>query len=67
MTPDPTFVCHASPPRRAMVESDVYNTAFVKQCNKMDEVWVPTEFSKKVLEASGADVSSGVDRSCSGL
>ena len=36
-----------------MVESDLYNSAFVKQCNRMDEVWVPTEFSKTVLAASG--------------
>ena len=26
---------------------------FVQQCNQMDEVWVPTKFSRDVLSASG--------------
>ncbi|GAX76012.1 hypothetical protein CEUSTIGMA_g3455.t1 [Chlamydomonas eustigma] len=38
---------------RAMAETDIYHTDFVTTCNKMDEIWVPSAFSKKVLNDSG--------------
>ncbi|GAX73023.1 hypothetical protein CEUSTIGMA_g475.t1 [Chlamydomonas eustigma] len=38
---------------RAMAETDIYNKEFVKACNRMDEVWVPSKFSRDTMIASG--------------
>ncbi|KAJ9522340.1 hypothetical protein QJQ45_008185 [Haematococcus lacustris] len=42
---------------RAMAETDIYHSEFVKYCNRMDEVWVPSQFSYDVLNSSGVDAS----------
>ncbi|KAJ9534502.1 hypothetical protein QJQ45_022145 [Haematococcus lacustris] len=42
---------------RAMAETDIYHFEFVKYCNRMDEVWVPSQFSYDVLNTSGVDAS----------
>ncbi|KAL6761224.1 hypothetical protein V8C86DRAFT_3088762 [Haematococcus lacustris] len=34
-----------------------YHSEFVKYCNRMDEVWVPSQFSYDVLNSSGVDAS----------
>jgi glycosyltransferase involved in cell wall biosynthesis len=41
---------------RAMAETDIYNAEFVKSCNTMDEIWVPSKFSLDVLRDSGVIV-----------
>ena len=38
---------------RAMAETDIYNSEFVRICNTMDEIWVPSKFSRDTLIASG--------------
>ena len=42
---------------RAMAETDIYNSEFVRICNTMDEVWVPSKFSSDVMKESGMDES----------
>ena len=54
--------CHPCPPigytaavaiGRAMAETIPYNVEFVRESNRMDEVWVPSKFSRDTLIASG--------------
>ncbi|XP_027367054.1 uncharacterized protein LOC113873215 [Abrus precatorius] len=45
---------------RTMFESDRVNDEHVKRCNKMDYVWVPTEFHKSTFVESGVDPSKVV-------
>ena len=40
---------------RAMVETDRYHPKFVRIANDMDEIWVPSVFSRDILAASGVD------------
>lgn len=40
---------------RTMSETDGIPEEWVKRCNLMDEVWVPTEFHRKVFEGSGVE------------
>ncbi|CAI9091401.1 OLC1v1026426C1 [Oldenlandia corymbosa var. corymbosa] len=40
---------------RTMFETDRVNAEHVKRCNKMDYVWVPTEFHNKSFVQSGVD------------
>lgn len=40
---------------RAMVETDRYHEKFVKMASDMDEIWVPSQFSRDVLASSGLD------------
>lgn len=40
---------------RAMAETDIYHYEFVRICNKMDEIWVPSNFSRATLIASGVE------------
>ena len=41
------------PPPPAPWPPGRYHHEFVKYCNRMDEVWVPSEFGYKVLKTSG--------------
>lgn len=45
---------------RTMFETDRVNTEHVKRCNKMDFVWVPTEFHVKTFIESGVEPSKVV-------
>ena len=38
---------------RTMSETDGIPEEWVRRCNLMDEVWVPTEFHRKIFEDSG--------------
>lgn len=40
-----------------MFETDLIPQSFVKACNAMDEIWVPSEFSRRSFAASGVDPS----------
>ena len=40
---------------RTMFETDRLPEGFVPRCNAMNEVWVPSEFSRGVFAASGVD------------
>ncbi|KAK7343954.1 hypothetical protein VNO77_13103 [Canavalia gladiata] len=45
---------------RTMFETDRVNGEHVKRCNRMDYVWVPTEFHKSTFVESGVDPSKVV-------
>lgn len=45
---------------RTMFETDRVNTNHVKRCNRMDYVWVPTEFHVSTFIESGVDPSKVV-------
>jgi hypothetical protein len=47
--PSHAFVCSS-----LVVDLRSYNKKFVEYCNRMDEVWVPSDFSRDVMIASGA-------------
>ncbi|GAX77787.1 hypothetical protein CEUSTIGMA_g5230.t1 [Chlamydomonas eustigma] len=42
---------------RAMAETDVYNSEFIRLCQNMDEIWVPSKFSRDTLALSGMNAS----------
>ncbi|KAL4367426.1 hypothetical protein GQ457_05G032690 [Hibiscus cannabinus] len=45
---------------RTMFETDRLNSEHVKRCNRMDSVWVPTEFHVSTFVQSGVDQSKVV-------
>ncbi|XP_071721808.1 uncharacterized protein [Rutidosis leptorrhynchoides] len=45
---------------RTMFETDRVNAGHVKRCNKMDHVWVPTDFHVSTFVKSGVDPSKVV-------
>lgn len=63
----PLFETHTCPPTgyteplyvigRTMFETDRVNAEHVKRCNRMDEIWVPSEFNRETFIRSGVDPS----------
>ncbi|KAH7279822.1 hypothetical protein KP509_37G038700 [Ceratopteris richardii] len=61
------FETHTCPPTgyeeplhvigRTMFETDRVNLEHVKRCNRMEEVWVPSDFNMKTFADSGVDPS----------
>eukprot|EP00250_Pteridium_aquilinum_P035272 c9051_g1_i1 orf=136-1608(-) len=61
------FETHTCPPTgyddplyvigRTMFETDRVSAEHVKRCNRMDEIWVPTDFNMKTFAESGVDPS----------
>jgi hypothetical protein len=47
-----TFTSHTCT-TALLPSSHSYHAEFVKYCNRMDEVWVPSDFSRDVLKSSG--------------
>ena len=45
---------------RAMAETDIYHYEFVRLCNRMDEIWVPSRFSYDTLNRSGGCVGGPI-------
>lgn len=42
---------------RTMFETDRVSAEHVKRCNRMDEVWIPSEFNRETFTRSGVDPS----------
>lgn len=42
---------------RTMFETDRIPTGWAKRCNKMNEIWVPTQFHREIFAQNGVDSS----------
>ncbi|MED6135328.1 hypothetical protein PIB30_045448 [Stylosanthes scabra] len=58
--PPPFYSAFKSVIGRTMFETDRVNGEHVERCNKMDYVWVPTDFHKSTFVGSGVDPSKVV-------
>ncbi|RYQ92284.1 hypothetical protein Ahy_B09g098468 isoform A [Arachis hypogaea] len=58
--PSPFYSDFKSVIGRTMFETDRVNGEHVERCNKMDYVWVPTDFHKSTFVGSGVDPSKVV-------
>ena len=57
LAPCPPHGTKATAVGRTMFETDRLPADWVKRCNKMDEIWVPTEFHKRSFAAAGVSAA----------